>query len=235
MTDLHTHILPGMDDGAPTAVESIAMLKLQWAQGVDTVVLTPHFYPTRETAEQFLVRREAAFAQLETTIKELPEEEQTKLPCLVLGAEVAYAPGVEEMQSLQKLCLGNTKNMLLELPFYPWSGMLIRQLYHFIEKVGVTPVLAHIERYFACQSKSLLREVLALGLPVQVGTDILSYAFSPAMKLLRKGQAHLVASDCHDLQYRVPNLGQAMIQVEKKLGRQRLEELTELADQLAGV
>lgn len=233
MTDLHTHILPGMDDGAKTAEESIAMLRLQWEHGVDTVVLTPHFYPTKESVEQFLARRDAAFAQMMAAVRCLPEEEQNMFPRLILGAEVAYVPGLEEMQGLQRLCIGNTKNMLLELPFFAWSNMLIRQLYHFIERVGVTPILAHIERYFACQEKKLLNEVMALGLPVQVGTDILSGAFSPVMKLLRKGQAHLVASDCHDLLRRVPNLGQALAQVEKKLGRQRLEELTELADQLA--
>jgi len=60
LTDLHTHILPGMDDGARNVAMSLAMLEAERAQGVDTVVLTPHFYREREDAERFLQRREAA-------------------------------------------------------------------------------------------------------------------------------------------------------------------------------
>ena len=57
MTDLHTHILPGMDDGAKDAQMSIAMLRAQRDQGVDTVVLSPHFYGDREDVDRFLRRR----------------------------------------------------------------------------------------------------------------------------------------------------------------------------------
>lgn len=234
MTDLHTHILPGLDDGAKTEADSIDMLKLQWEQGIDTVVLTPHYYPAKESADRFLKRREAAFERLKAAIYDLSAEEQESLPRLVLGAEVAYEPGLAEMPGIQELCIGTTKNMLLELPFYPWNRMLLHQLYDLIGQVGVTPVLAHMERYFFCQDKKLFNEILELGLPVQVGTDILTRAGSPAMKLLRKGRAHLVASDCHDLQYRKPNLGQALAYVKKKLGQEHFDELVDLSDQLAG-
>jgi protein subunit release factor B len=54
MTDLHTHILPGMDDGSPDVETSIAMLRMEAEQGVHTVVLTPHFYRDRERPEHFL-------------------------------------------------------------------------------------------------------------------------------------------------------------------------------------
>lgn len=232
MTDLHTHILPGVDDGAGSVEESVAMLHAEFEQGVDTVVLTPHFYPARETAADFLSRREAAFAQLKEGIQALPEEDKLRLPRLCLGAEVAYVPGLAEVPGLRSLCLGNTNNMLLELPFYPWDRMLLHQLYDFFGQVGVTPVLAHIERYFACQEKKFLDEVLELGLPVQVGTETLTRAFSPAMKLLRQGKGHLVASDCHDLKHRSPDLRPAMEAVRKKLGQERFEEMVELADQL---
>ena len=54
MIDIHTHILPGMDDGASTPEESLAMLRMQREQGVDTVFLTPHFHRDRENPEHFL-------------------------------------------------------------------------------------------------------------------------------------------------------------------------------------
>ena len=235
MTDLHTHILPGVDDGARTPQDSIAMLQEQFMQGVDTVVLTPHFYPDRESVESFLERRDAAFAELEDTISQLPQEAREALPQRLLGAEVAYVPGLHEADDLRGLCIGNTKHMLLELPFYPWDTRLIRGLYDVLGHSGVTPVLAHMERYFAYQGKRMLNEVLELGLPVQVGTDMLAMMFSPAMRLLRQGRGHLLASDCHDLYRRPPALRQAMSLVEKKLGQEAVEELNSLADHLAGV
>lgn len=235
MTDLHTHILPGVDDGAKTPQDSIAMLREQSVQGVETVVLTPHFYPDRESMESFLERRDAAFEELEQTVAQLPQEEQDTLPKRLLGAEVAYVPGLHEAEDLQKLCIGETKHLLLELPFYLWDARLIRGLYDMLGHSGVTPVLAHMERYFMCQNKRMLNEVLELGFPVQVGADMLAMAFSPAMRLLRQGRGHLLASDCHDLRARPPALRQAMALVEKKLGAETVLELSELADQLAGL
>lgn len=233
MTDLHNHILPGVDDGAKTEQESIAMLCAQFEQGVDTVVLTPHYYPDREEPAAFLERRAEAAQRLEEAIAALPEEQQCRLPRRILGAEVAYLPGLHRMEGLQQLCIGSTKNMLLELPFYLWDQGLIRQLYDFLGHSGVTPVLAHIERYLFCQQKKLVEEVMDLGLPVQVGTDTIGHRLSPAMKLLRQGRGHLIASDCHDLIRRPPTLGAAMKAVGKKLGQERLEDLLEMADQLA--
>lgn len=234
MTDLHTHILPGVDDGAKTVEQSIAMLHAQFDQGVGTVALTPHYYPDREPLDSFLARRAEAWGALREAILALPEEALGRLPRLVLGAEVAYVPGLHTVEGLQGLCIGTTKHMLLELPFYPWDMQTIHGLYDFLGRSGVTPVLAHIERYFACQSAKLLEEVLNLGLPVQVGTAGLDRFSSVAWKLLKRGKAHLIASDCHDLQYRVPDLRRAMDLVWKKLGEERAEELAELADQLAG-
>jgi len=233
MTDLHTHILPGVDDGAKTVEESIAMLMCEYRQGVDTVVLTPHYYPEREDIADFLSRRQIAWEQLEAAVQSLPEAERTQIPQLVLGAEVAYVPQLEARGDLRALCIGDTSNMLLELPFYSWDKLFVRQLYVFLERVGVTPVLAHMERYFECQTRKFLDEVLEIGLPVQVGTDMMANRLSPAMKLLKQGRAHLIASDCHDLNYRSPNLGQAMEYAARKLGQEWIEELAEQADQLA--
>ena len=209
------------------------MLRAEFAQGVDTVVLTPHYYPAREPLANFLSRRAAAWTLLQEAVLDLPAEEQRRLPQMVLGAEVAYVPGLHTVEGLDDLCIGNTKNMLLELPFYPWDKNTVRGIYDLLGRSGVTPVLAHIERYFFCQSRKFLDEVLDLGLPVQVGSQGFTRSFSAAFKLLKRGRAHLIASDCHDLRYRSPDLQQAMEHVRKKLGVERFVEVAELADQLA--
>lgn len=234
MTDLHTHILPGVDDGAQTVQDSLDMLHMQYEQGVDTVVLTPHYYPEREESSAFLLRRNTAWEQLKETIAGLSEEEQACLPRLVLGAEVAYVPGLQAAADLEQMCLGNTRNILLELPFVPWDMQLVRGLYSFLEQTALTPVLAHIERYIPLQSRRMLDAVLELGLPVQIGTELLIMKFAPVLKLLKNGKAHLVASDCHDLHRRPPNLAKAMDVVNKKLGQDHFAELEDLSLHLIG-
>ena len=64
MTDLHTHILPGMDDGPKSLPDAIALLERAAIQGVDCIALTSHFHCENESVEAFLARREIAFTAL---------------------------------------------------------------------------------------------------------------------------------------------------------------------------
>lgn len=237
MTDLHTHILPRMDDGARDADESVIMLRQEQAQGVDTVVLTPHFYRDRETPDQFLQRRAKAFEELTLRLRELPIEEQQKLPRLVLGAEVAWNHALLDCEQIKELCIGQTRNLLLEMPFTPWSDHTISLIYDLMGRVGITPVIAHLERYLKNQRPGRIREILEMGIPIQISADILRYPLTrgKAMKLLRREQAHLLASDCHNAIDRTPNLKEAVDIVGKKLGVRRAEELIRCAEALTEV
>ena len=76
MTDLHTHILPGMDDGSKNTDTSLMMLKSEYEQGVDTVALTPHFYRDMEKPREFLLRRAAARDTLWSAMDALSAEER---------------------------------------------------------------------------------------------------------------------------------------------------------------
>jgi len=232
MTDLHTHILPGMDDGAKTVEESLALLALEREQGVDTVVLTPHFYRNRENPAHFLERRKKAADTLREALASRGE-----LPRVKLGAEVAWWPGLADCGELNELCIEGTKTLLVELPFSPWSERMVGSIYDLMGRTGVTPVIAHLERYLKGQRAELVRDVLDLGVPVQVSGDVLLEFFKrgPAMKLLKADEAQLVASDCHNTSSRAPNLGDAMRVVEKKLGREHAAKIARCADRLAGV
>ena len=85
LIDFHSHIRPGIDDGARSPDESLKMLELMAAQGVSKVVSTSHFYPERESPESFLSRRAKAVGRLRTVMRD-------GLPDVYLGAEVAYFP-----------------------------------------------------------------------------------------------------------------------------------------------
>lgn len=234
MTDLHTHILPGMDDGAKDAKTSIEMLRMEREQGVDTVVLSPHFYGDRETAEQFLRRRNKSFEELNKCLEQLTPQEREGLPRLVLGAEVAWRSDLVECEQVSELCIGQTKNLLLELPFTAWTNQMFNQIYDFMGRTGVMPVIAHLERYLKIQKKKHIREVLDLGVPIQVSAQILKYPWAGhrAMNMLRRGQAHLLATDCHDTKGRTPELQSGLEIVRHKLGDRRAEQLILCADEL---
>ena len=234
MTDLHTHILPGMDDGARSVEVSLAMLREEAAQGVDAVALTSHYYRDRESSGSFLERRARASEALETAIAALPEPERSALPARILAAEVAWVPNLVECSRLHELCYQGTDTFLLELPMRPWYDGLFRQIYDLINVTGLTPVIAHIDRYWSSQKPQRLAELYALGLPVQLSAEALVRfpTRARAIKTIQHNQAQIIMSDCHDMDSRRPNLLPAMELVGKKLGapmrRQLAAQTTEL-------
>lgn len=238
MTDLHTHILPGMDDGARDVSESVALLRMEHEQGVETVVLTPHFYRERENPKHFLQRRQKAGLELSRALSALSDEERKNLPrTLVLGAEVAFVPGLSGWEELPELCIQGTKNLLLELPFYPWNTRMIDEIYDLISRTGITPVIAHLERYLSIQRPELMQEILSLGAPVQVTGDVL-LRFSTrraAVNLLKGRGDRLIASDCHNCAKRPPVMKNALRVLEKKLGADRVSALLRCSNELAGL
>lgn len=237
MIDLHTHILPGMDDGARNAEESLAILRMEKEQGVDAVVLTPHFYGMREPAEEFLCRRDASVQALTAELAKLPEEERDTLPKLILGAEVAWNSSLADCEELPQLCIGKTKNFLLELPFTPWSTQMFNQIYDLIGQTGLTPVIAHLERYVFGQRPRMISEIFELGVPVQISAEMLRRPFlrGRVLKLFEKRRAHILASDCHNCTDRAPNLEEGFRVVRRKLGNWCADELVRCADELAGL
>lgn len=225
MTDLHTHILPGMDDGAQSVEDALAMLQSEAQQGVDTVALTPHFSIKDETISEFLVRREKA---LQLLCKEL---EGKTHPKLLMGAEVAWAQGIAEWPELEALCYEDTKVLLVELPVTPWTHEMFRQLYNLEGRRGIMPMIAHVERYLHCQEKRSIERLLGMGYPVQVSAEALLRVFSrrKALELL-VGCDALLISDCHDVLHRKPNMAAALKVMEKKLGYRMAWELVSLTD-----
>ena len=234
MTDLHTHILPGMDDGARSVEISLAMLREEAAQGVGTVALTSHYYRDRESSGSFLLRRARASESLEAAIAALPEPERNALPARLLAAEVAWVPNLVECSRLRELCYQGTGAFLLELPMQPWYDGLFSQLYDLINVTGLTPVIAHIDRYWSSQKPQRLAELYSLGLPVQLsGEALLRFPTrARALKALQASQAQIIMSDCHNMQHRRPNLRSAMELVGKKLGSRQQQRFTEQTDTL---
>ncbi|MBR5285007.1 MAG: hypothetical protein IKU27_08190 [Clostridia bacterium] len=237
MIDLHTHILPGMDDGAKNVEMSLELLRMQKAQGINTVALTSHFYPGKESSHRFLRRRAEAMTTLQNAIAALPADERKKQPGrLCLGAEVAWGPNLAYDERLEEMCLGNSRYMLLELPFEPWNMRMIDEIYHLSARTGITPIIAHLDRYRKIQKRDLFDEIFALGVPIQLGIDDLLGGFfrrRSILKLLEQDAGFFLASDCHNLQGRKPNLQAALTVVKDKLGDEAAVRLVRMSEHLA--
>ena len=95
--DLHSHILPGMDDGAKDTSISLELLKMEAEQGIEHIVSTPHFHLRNENIANFAERRKESFEKLKNSIS------GTSLDGLFdfhLGAEVRYDPSLTEEKIL---------------------------------------------------------------------------------------------------------------------------------------
>ena len=227
--DLHTHILPEMDDGSQNAPMSVQMLKQLQDQGVEWVCATSHYYAHQECVEQFLQRRrEAAFKLGEALI----EESVGELPAVRLGAEVAYFPGISQCPELEQLCLGGTRTLLLELSYTQWTPQQVEEVASLSLDRGYQVILAHPERFSHMRSYwNDMERLMSLPLALQINADSLIHWSSRklALSLLSHAQSPLVASDCHNLTSRPPRLEKARLVVRKKLGADILTRIDETA------
>ena len=108
--DLHTHILPGVDDGAQTVEESIQLLTAMKEQGITDVVATPHFDATHHNLPDFIERIRSAYREVQNAAAGLD------LPHVFVGSEVFYFNGIGKSNGIRVLSMGGSRYFLLELP-----------------------------------------------------------------------------------------------------------------------
>ena len=167
--DFHSHVLPSIDDGSPDVNTSIEMLRMMAAQGVKKVIATPHFDATQTSPKEFIEKRNVSEQILRNAIEESGEEDD--LPRLYVGAEVLYYPGISHSESIKELCLANTKLLLLEMPFFVWDGTTVDEILKMKGNLNVSPVLAHLDRYFSLQKKAVLDDIVNSDLLIQINAD----------------------------------------------------------------
>ncbi len=219
--DFHTHILPGIDDGSRDVDTSCRMLEMAVEQGVDVIVATPHFYASRDRVEHFLEKRERAEAVLTERMQNIPLQ-------IRHGAEVAFFRGISRAEKLDSLTIEGTNLLLLEMPFVPWEASDIEEVETLIEERGYQILLAHLERYLDLPGgRQRIAEILELPVHVQINAESLAdwRKRGHLVRMFRAGQAHVLGSDCHSLHRRPPNLAEGRAVLEKKLGREFLNQI----------
>jgi protein-tyrosine phosphatase len=228
MTDLHCHILPGMDDGAKDATVSLELLRKEHADGVDRIALTSHFNSERTDVETFLARRAAAYACLREALEREPMQFTFKL-----GAEVYFSPKLCELD-VQALCMQDTAYLLLEFPT-THRPHFIRQTLQSLRSRGVIPLLAHVERYpYVMNDPQLLYEWVAAGAYAQINAGALLDAKlgKKLLKWIQWDLVHVLSTDAHSPDKRPPKLGEAVAMLEKKLGSETARRIVNNGDEL---
>ncbi len=220
LIDLHSHILPGVDDGCRTTEDSMQALYDSYEQGIRYLACTPHYYP-RETVRAFLERRHASIVRL----WEKQKASDRPTPQLFYGAEVAYRQGIAREPELQKLTYGSGRSpyILMELPFQEWESHVIRDLDEIISVRGLTPVIAHMERYRDFQSRAMLKELYSMPILIQMNSEALKDRKN--LKTIKNGQIQLLGSDTHNLTDRAQNMKFA---ADMLIGKGLSEELCEM-------
>ena len=230
MVDFHSHILPKIDDGSDSLETSIAMLRMEAAQGIRYVIATPHFYPRHDTPAHFLRCREHA-----TLILQEEMDRHTGLPKVFLGAEVHYFRGISESEFLPQLTIAGKDCILIEMPTSHWDAAMFRELETIYTRWGILPVIAHIDRYVGpFRTHDILRQLAQLPVLVQANASFFldRSTVGLAMRMLKADQIHLLGSDCHNMKDRMPNLGDAVGKITKKMGADPIVHIRETAYQL---
>lgn len=217
MIDIHSHILPEMDDGSKSTTESLAMLRTAAAQGISVMAATPHFYPQQNDPESFLLRRALS-------VERLWKEWEEGLPELILGAEVAYFEGISRAEKMRELCYEGTNLLLLEMPFASWTERMAKEVQMLGRQCGIHVLLAHVERYRHYKKAPVWNELLAGEVSVQCNAEFFIDRWTKrrARHMLEVGEIQLIGSDCHNMRSRMPNMGEAL-QVIGESGRKTHE------------
>lgn len=230
MIDFHSHFLPKIDDGSQSSETSIQMLEASREYGVETMVATPHFYINKQNADRFLEKRQASYEALKKHIK----EQNADVPNIILGAEVYYFRGISHYDMLDKLKIGDTDCILIEMPFDKWNSKVLDEISE-LKDMGLIPVIAHIDRYLGFQSGTdNIDRLVSMDIPIQMNADFVNSFFTKgkAARLVNDGVVRVLGSDCHNMDKRKPNLGECVKTLQKKCGAQAVDDIYEYSKKL---
>jgi protein-tyrosine phosphatase len=226
MIDIHTHILPGVDDGAQTMEDAVAMAKMAVADGVGAMVATPHSMEwCPEHGQDMLVERLAAL------------QENLDAHGIALqvhpGLEVHISPDtLTHLQHGRVFTINRTRYLLLELPLSAYPGYTDRIVFD-LQIAGFIPIIAHPERNLVLQQEpERLHTLVERGVLAQVTAASITGVFGKqpreaARLMLRHRLVHVIASDAHSTGRRSPVLSGAVREAATLIGDEAANAMVE--------
>jgi protein-tyrosine phosphatase len=224
--DLHCHILPGIDDGAPDLPTALEMARTSVADGITVVACTPHILPGLYHNCGPQIR--------EATLRLQQALDQEGIPLqLVPGADVHVIPDlVAGLRSGRLLSIDDTRYVLVEPPHHV-APVRLEDLFFEILDAGYVPILTHPERlsWIETRYQTVVRLVRG-GVWVQVTAGSLAGTFGRraqywANRMLDEGHVHILATDAHDTRHRAPDLSKGRDLAQKRVGIQEALRLVE--------
>ncbi|MCC8125928.1 MAG: protein tyrosine phosphatase [Clostridiales bacterium] len=208
--DVHAHVLPGVDDGARDREESIRLLEMAYSQGVRAVIATPHYSRRgrNQGYEEIAVGLEECFRQKHPDFR------------IWVGQETYYH---EELAERLRQGLGHTmagsRYVLVEYDTGVSFQTLCRGLRQLTD-AGYIPILAHLERYSCLYEKGRVEELISHGSKMQMNYESLTGHFYDRQtrwcrKQVLEGHIHLLGSDMHRLDFRPPEITEALAWLKK--------------------
>lgn len=226
MIDIHTHILPGIDDGANSLAESFEMAEIAWNSGVRTIVATPHCNMEGIFENFYDHEWEEKIGELRGYLKEQGSSVQ-----ILSGMEIYASMDVaEKIQRGMLLPLHGSRYYLIEFPFDAdpfWMGDILES----VLQIGKVPLIAHPERYYCVQDEPMiLYEWMQQGCISQLNRGSIfgrfgRHAQGTADILLNYGLVTCVASDAHSSRQRTTYMGDMEEYLHREYGRKYAENL----------
>lgn len=220
MIDFHSHILPGIDDGAKDLAQSLDMLRASYEAGVRKIVLSPHCYYTSDSdIKQFIRERNEKYRLLKSEAEKSGED----FPEMLLGCELHLNKCHADSQYLKELAIGGTDYILLEMPVGKWEPRIYDAIYS-ISLKGLRPLIAHIDRYYF-EHKKDFRNLFSLDLSYQVNCDsfLMSHIKKQMPYFFEVGAIHVLGSDMHNLSSRTTHMAECRKIITEKYGSDRYD------------
>ncbi len=230
-TDIHSHIIPEVDDGACNMEESLQLLESMAAQGITSLIATPHFYAEDNHLTPF--QHNAAMQKSLNKLK--AEISGMDFPHIKLGHEVHYFHGISTCEEITSLCFSGSKYFLLELPYMHIGSGVANEIVDFSLNFGVKPILAHIERYARHDAFDDLLDIIKEGFAeAQVNCDSIidKRLRRLSFDLIKSGYISYLATDTHSITTRPPRFSEAIEIISKKIGSSEANKLCSNANRL---
>jgi protein-tyrosine phosphatase len=224
LIDLHNHIMPGVDDGAETIEDSLAMARMAFDDGITTVVATPHRNSWTYDAPPDDAQRR--LAELQDACRGAGCDLE-----ILLGGEAFIAPdlGAQVKRGLA-LTINSSRYLLVEWAIDQFPAYADESVFN-LRVQGIVPIIAHAERYRAVQRQvESLATLVRRGAMVQVTASSLTGEAGPnarrcAEQILLANLGHVLATDSHSIRRRLPVLSAARARAEELIGAERARSL----------
>ena len=224
MIDLHSHILPELDDGAKDIEETIAMAKIAASQGFTKIIATPH-----HRKPEYIIKKEDILEKIKLVNEHLQKE----------NIDLEIYPGLEvyierdiplKLKNKELLSLNNSSYILIELPMKQ-SVDYIEDVLHEVKVQGYKPIIAHPERYLkVIEDPNYVKSLIKKGCYMQVNALSFTGYFGEECKrtvetLLKHKMIHLISTDAHSSTRRVPKIKNAIEQMKRLCDETYVDEI----------